>query len=174
MGMDVYGKNPISEAGSYFRNNVWYWRPLWDYVAQVGSDVIDGELAEHGHYNDGAGLDEDGALALAQILAEELESGRTETYERKNNEYFASLPREACEWCNATGIRTDKVGEEMKMSEKELSPEMQILMGRTHGWCNACQGVGTRESFEANYPFKTENVREFATFLKDCGGFEIW
>lgn len=26
MGMDVYGKEPTSETGKYFRNNVWWWQ----------------------------------------------------------------------------------------------------------------------------------------------------
>lgn len=173
MGMDVYGQNPTSERGEYFRSNVWWWRPLWEYCCQVGVEVIDQEVAERGQYNDGAGLDEDGSVALAQILRNELESGRTAQYERKHNEFRASLPREACELCDATGIRTDTVGVDMKMSERELSPEVQILTGRTHGWCNACQGVGTVESWHSHYPFSAELVQEFAGFLADSGGFEI-
>ena len=32
MGFDVYGKDPDpgSGSGEYFRNNVWWWRPLRD------------------------------------------------------------------------------------------------------------------------------------------------
>ena len=70
MGMDVYGLNPqlksekpeidFSNAteeqrteyfeamdtfeqqnpGFYFRNNVWWWRPLWDYVCTVCDSVM--------------------------------------------------------------------------------------------------------------------------------------
>jgi hypothetical protein len=173
MGMDVYGKNPTSEKGAYFRNNVWWWRPLWDYCCEVGQEVIDEEVANGGCYNDGVGLDEDGAKALADILFGELWEGRTASYERKHNEYLASLPREDCELCGTTGIRTDSVGVEMGMPTKELEPEVQILTGRTHGWCNACHGVGTRESWGMNYPFSVDNVREFAEFLSECGGFSI-
>jgi hypothetical protein len=174
MGMDVYGHNPSSERGQYFRNNVWWWRPLWDYCCQVGAEIIDEEIAEQGHYNDGAGLGEDESQALANLLLEELASGRTSDFERKHREYLASLPREDCDYCEATGIRTDEVGEEMGMPTKELPEEMQILTGRTHGWCNGCQGVGTRESFGANYPFSVDNVKEFAEFIKDSGGFAIY
>lgn len=173
MGMDVYGKNPKNEKGEYFRNNVWWWRPLWEYCCAVAEEVIPNHVAEHGHYNDGAGLDEDGAIALAKILNEELESGRTEECERKHREYIASLPREECELCGSTGIRTDEVGVQHGMPERELPIEMQILTGRTHGYCNGCQGVGTRESFGTNYPFDTSNVKEFAEFLANSGGFEI-
>ena len=173
MGMDVYGKNPKNESGDYFRNNVWYWRPLWDYCCQVGAEVITEELAEHGHYNDGAGLDEEESVKLAEALLDELNSGRTEEYERKHREYLASLKREDCSYCEATGIRTDAIGVDMGMPTKELPVETQILTGRTHGWCNACLGVGTVESFDSNYPFTKENVEQFANFLANCGGFEI-
>ena len=35
MGMDVFGLEPRKEKGEYFRNNVWWWRPLWDFVAHI-------------------------------------------------------------------------------------------------------------------------------------------
>ena len=173
MGMDVYGKEPKSKTGEYFRNNVWWWRPLWDYCCEVGAEVISEELAEYGHYNDGAGLDAELSEALARVLLDELESGRTAEYERKHNEYLATLPRQECDLCGATGIRTDAVGVEMGQPTKELPAEVAILTGRTHGWCNGCNGVGTRENFGMSYPFSTENVREFADFLLACGGFAI-
>ena len=35
MGMDVYGREPEKELGKYFRSNVWWWRPLWNYTAEI-------------------------------------------------------------------------------------------------------------------------------------------
>jgi hypothetical protein len=32
MGMDLHGKNPTTEEGEYFRNNIWSWGPLADYI----------------------------------------------------------------------------------------------------------------------------------------------
>lgn len=174
MGMDVIGKNPTSERGEYFRNNIWWWRPLWDYCCRVGGDFIPHAVAEGGQLNDGVGLNGDDSTRLAQILREEIERGNTAEHERQHNEYRASLPREACTVCDSTGIRTDEVGVKMGMPERELSPEAQIYTGRTHGWCNACEGIGTQEAWLAGYPFTTENVREFADFLADSGGFEVW
>lgn len=173
MGMDVFGKNPTSEAGEYFRNNVWWWRPLWQYCCEVGASVITDELAEAGCYNDGAGLDEHDATTLAQVLENEISTGRTAEYERSNAEYRASLPREQCQFCEGTGVRTDAVGEEMGMPTRALDEPEAILTGRTHGWCNGCRGIGTTESWQAQYPFSVENVREFVSFLRECGGFAI-
>lgn len=173
MGMDVIGVNPKNEVGEYFRNNVWWWRPLADfciknYASKVGFD------GEGWGWNDGNGLNDEQSLHLAKLIRHDLANGSVESYARHYNEWRASLPREACEFCDCTGIRTDKVGVEMGMPDKELSPEVQILVGRTHGWCNGCDGIGTRESWESQYPFSEENVREFADFLEGCGGFEIW
>lgn len=171
MGMDVMGNEPRSERGQYFRNNVWWWRPLWNYCVEVAPDLCE---KVSGHYNDGDGLDADGAAELARILLVNIESGKTEAYEARYNEYLASLPRRKCEWCAGTGVRTDKVGVEMGMPGKALEPAIAILTGRSRGWCNGCDGEGTCEHHEADYPFSVENVQDFAKFLEDSGGFKIW
>lgn len=170
MGMDVMGLEPSSERGEYFRNNVWYWRPLWNYCVSVAPELCDDI---DGHMNDGDGLDEEGALELAAILRKELAGGGTEKYKEEYYRQLAALPQKDCKHCEATGIRTDTVGVEMGMPTKELSPEMQILTGRTHGWCNACDGEGKRGDWRTEYPFDVENVRDFAEFLAESGGFAI-
>jgi hypothetical protein len=170
MGMDVYGVSATTERGEYFRNNVWWWRPLWNYCVELAPELcgnVDGDT------NGGDGLDAEGADDLSVILFNELASGRTAKYEQKYNEMIANLPRHSCKYCDGTGTRTDEVGQDMGMSKRELSPEIQIIAGRTHGWCNACNGEGKQDSWEASYPFSAENVREFAEFLADCGGFQI-
>ena len=48
MGMDVYGLNP----DKYFRNNVWWWRPLWDYVCNTCYDILSEKDMNAGSYND--------------------------------------------------------------------------------------------------------------------------
>lgn len=35
MGMDLYGKKPLNPVGEYFRNNVWWWRPLAVFVQKL-------------------------------------------------------------------------------------------------------------------------------------------
>lgn len=174
MGMDVYGVEPTTEKGHYFRNNVWWWRPLADYIlSQHGEIATSGCDPEYWHSNDGEGLDAEKALELAKALRYDLDNGITAEYQRKYNEYLASLPREKCDWCNSTGIRTDEVAVAHGMPTKELPTEIQILTGRTHGWCNGCNGEGSRLGFEAEYPFSIENVAEFCEFLEGCGGFQI-
>jgi len=34
--------------GAYFRNNVWYWRPLWNFVCKVCNDIMTDDDMENG------------------------------------------------------------------------------------------------------------------------------
>jgi len=171
MGMDVYGKAPANEVGAYFRRNVWGWHPLWGYVEDQHPEIA--ELVQHAHTNDGDGLTSAKSLKLARLLQEDLANGVVDEYISARQMALSLLPRETCNLCSGTGIRTDAIAIEHKMPEKELSPELQILLGRTHGTCNACNSEGSREAFELSYRLDREDIEQFADFLENCGGFEI-
>lgn len=171
MGMDVYGKNPKSEVGEYFRRNVWGWHPLWDYVEKQHPEIA--ELVSYAHSNDGDGLGARNSKKLAKLLMEDYESGRVAEYVAERNKALSELPFEECNLCEGTGIRTDKIGVEWGMPEKELEPDIAIIVGRTKGSCNSCNGVGKKEAWETSYYLEETDIKEFAEFLQDCGGFEI-
>ena len=172
MGMDVIGKNPKNKKGEYFRNNVWYWRPLATFICDTYPELA--EQCEYWGSNDGDGLDEKNSLLLAKAIRLDLANGNITKFENEYNAWRSELPRENCSLCEATGIRRDNVGQENGMPDKELAEEVKILVGREFGWCNSCDGVGTTENWNAGYPFSIDNVKEFAKFLENCGGFEIW
>lgn len=165
MGFDVYGKSPTDVVGEYFRNSVWGWHPLAQYCEHVAP-----EITQHCHYwhsNDGDGLDAENSKALAQVLQDEINSGRTQDYVDARKAKLDAMPDLPCTWCGGTGVRTDACGVENKMPERD-NPHT----GKK-GWCNGCDGKGGVRPFEANYDLDVENVREFAEFLSHCGGFEI-
>ena len=170
MGMDVVGNNPTTEAGEYFRNNVWWWRPLWNYCCEVSPEA---RRVEHGHSNDGDGLNADDAIKLGKTLLVKIEVGHTAEYEANYNKERSVLPRVDCDLCNKTGIRSDGVGVQHGMPTKELDSVQASVLGRTHGWCNKCDGVGTVEHWGTHYPFSVDNVQEFANFVIASGGFSI-
>lgn len=170
MGMDVYGNNAIEEVGKYFRRNVWGWRPLWDYCYdnfEVARQVVNGWT------NDGDGLNARNSQRLAGLLKAAIEDGSAQKYIDDRNARLASLERLDCDICNGSGIRTDEVGKQMGMPERELPPEMASLTGRTHGFCNACSGEGKKDAWETNYYLDLDDIKEFAEFLEHCNGFEI-
>lgn len=194
MGMDVYGSNPKNEKGEYFRNNVWWWRPLASYIIDKHFEIAskikiepyedengvihrpqeDYDPIELWHSNSGGHLSAHWANKLAKALRQDLESGKIDDFEAEYNKWRSEQPLQDCSYCNATGIRMDKVGIENGMHDKELSAEMQIVTGRTHGTCNSCEGSGKIESFATMYPFSAKNVEQFTQFLQYCGGFSIY
>ncbi|MFZ4823974.1 hypothetical protein CQW32_04945 [Pseudomonas putida] len=101
MGMDVLGQAPFSERGEYFRNNVWWWHPLWEYCERLAPDLIPSDNL--GHYNDGWGLDGPASLELANRLAAALQSGQVEQYAQDYAGFLAALPDEPCTTCAAPG-----------------------------------------------------------------------
>ncbi|MCE4369721.1 hypothetical protein [Xanthomonas hortorum] len=154
MGMDVYGKAPVSERGTYFRNNVWWWHPLWRYCEEMAPDLIPDDNL--GHSNDGWGLDGEEAVALADRLAAALASGATGRYAKRYQETLDALPLEPCTICDASGHRAEP---------PQTGPGPRL--------CNGCNGTGKVPNFATHYPFSAENVREFEAFLRDSGGFSI-
>ena len=151
MGRDVYGVEPYTEAGKYFRANVWSWRPLWEYVCDVCN--IDEETRDRGHYNDGHRIEEDAATSMGLVLQSLLKSGLVQKYADHRKKELAALPDEQCTHCNGTGQRDDEY---------------------VQGTCNGCDGKGTVRPFETHYSFKVEWVEEFAEFARQSGGFEIY
>lgn len=53
MGFDLEGIKPMSEKGVYFRNNVWWWRRLWDLICFVAKDKLTEKDITGGSFNDG-------------------------------------------------------------------------------------------------------------------------
>ena len=169
MGMDVYGRKPTTKEGEYFRNDVWWWKPLWAYCREVSTVAL---KVKYGFSNDGDGLNAKDSRELASDLQEELDSGRTVEFDILRKEELAKLPRETCSICGGTGIRTDGVGVAHGWPTKVVDEPGNPRHGMT-GSCNGCGGWGSEEPWAANYPFSEENVREFVAFLRGCGGFKI-
>jgi len=173
MGMDVSGKKPTSEAGKYFRNNCWWWRPLADYCCEVAPELT--AKCTYWQTNDGDGLNGKDSKTLAAVLRAEIAAGRTEAYASIRDVEHNMMPDESCIYCNGTGVRIDAVGIANGMHLKAIpdDAENHPRVGAT-GWCNGCDGKGRKRPADTWYHFSVENVKEFADFLDDCGGFKIW
>lgn len=154
MGMDVFGKKPTSEVGTYFRANVWYWHPLWLYCEMVHPNIAN--KVENGHSNSGDGLNSAYSKALSKALKEDLETGVAKQFAKERQDYLDSLPKEPCGYCDSTGYRDWKEGD---LEVRKV--------------CNACNGELFIEPFDKHYIFSLELLDEFANFLEHCGGFTI-
>lgn len=171
MGMDIYGNN----TGTYFRRNVWGWRPLAELVCKLEPELT--SACAHWYDNNGDGLKARASRQLAKSLQAQIASGRVGRLIAARNKALASLPNERCSWCAGTGVRTDNAGIAGGQPTRVIGPATEAQpdhprLGQT-GWCNGCDGHGSKRPSATNYPLTVNDVREFADFLADCGGFAI-
>jgi hypothetical protein len=79
-------------VGTYFRNNIWHWRPLWGYVGHVCHDILSEEDYIACCHNDGYLIDGELADKIARRLSVELMSGKTAAYAAEYLEKQNALP----------------------------------------------------------------------------------
>jgi hypothetical protein len=145
MGMDVHGKNPKNKKGEYFRNNIWWWHPLWEYITYAFPDIA--SKVPHAHSNDGDGLEAKDSKILALKLKKNLKNGKVAEYAKERDEI----------------IRLGKIEFLQKQKQKLMTEgkDVENLSEDNNYWPEW-------------YAFSEENVKEFAEFLENCGGFSIW
>ena len=68
---DYHNANP----GVYFRNNVWWWRPLWAYVVEKCGDFMSDDDIGGGAYNDGHEISAEKAFKIGMKLKKLIENG---------------------------------------------------------------------------------------------------
>ncbi len=152
MGFDIVGHDPKTEKGEYFRNNVWWWHPLWGFVSKHCRDILTPQEIEAGSFNNGTLIPARKARLIGLRLRFLLDQKEVKEFEEEYRKHLDSLPDEPCDLCAGTGKRYDEF---------------------VKGDCNGCGGKGKKRPWVTNYPFKEENVKDFADFAIESGGFRI-
>jgi len=151
-----YEKWQEENCGVYFRNNVWWWRPLWSFVTGVCDDILTEKDMEQGSYNDGHKISKTKADRIAKRLYGLLDNGQAKEYEEGYKANLNSLEQIDCDVCDATGKRQ----EPPKIGAGDVE-------------CNGCNGTGKKDDWAKSYPFDADNVRRFANFCANSGGFRV-
>ena len=165
MGFDISGLRPKNEKGEYFRNNVWYWRPLAQYVLEE-TKVIDEVEHEGWHYNDNQIVTEQQAEQISKQLDHLIKNGDCKKF--------------AQEWEK----RRKKIEKHNEKVEKELDKHVKDVQRRMNNSNLApkdfpkedhdkWEKIYRRRNSDASYPFSIKNVEEFAEFCENSGGFSI-
>ena len=139
-----------TNVGQYFRNNCWWWRPLWNYCYIIADDIISEDVFNSGHSNNGAGLGSRDSKKLGNRLMECIADGSTIKYQAEYIQWQDDLPDNDCMRCNDNNRGNKK--------KKD---------------CKNCNQTGKTKNFDSHYPFDVDNVERFARFCLESGGFEI-
>ena len=144
-----------ANPGSYFRRNVWGWRPLWQFACVIAPDILDDQDEQSGGFNDCYEIEAEKAVALADRLVEAIGDGRLDAYLELERKELSEIPLRPCPRCTGSGWEPDSSMEE---GEDE---------------CITCHGQGHMPAMATYYRFGVEDVQDFEIFCRESGGFEI-
>ena len=168
----IKAKNKYEDdnVGVYFRNNVWFWRPLWNYVYDT-TDVLTDEDHRLGHENSCHKITEEKAVRIGKELLANIKDAEAKEAAYKKDVKPRMKFNELCD--KAAECLYEEVVD--KMDGLITCPgDMKIHDPANYKRWSALSHFGGGIQFgETSYPFSAANVKEFANFCLNSGGFEI-
>lgn len=161
MGVDISGRNPKTEEGDYFGLNWWGWRPI-NVICEIAA--YDSKLKidfEYWGSNDGKGLKTQKQCdKLADAIEQLISDGLNEHITDDDDRIYIALGG----WCEAgTG--------KFITSELEHKLNQQFEYGSLL-YSSIVTEDGQR--VESSHSVSLGKIKNFITFLRNCGGFQIW
>jgi hypothetical protein len=157
-----------TNKGVYFRNNVWWWRKLADYIMEHTKCVDENDF-DKWQENGGHEVDDETANQIANQLEHLIKTGHAEKYKEEiDNEI-----KQAEEHNNKVQKLLDELRSEVakivgdEKAEKLAPAEYPEPLNKK--WWE----ITNKTDYRANYPFSIDNVKEFIEFARNSGGFRI-
>ena len=163
---DAKEKHDKENPGIYFRNNVWWWRPLWSFICSHCSDILSEEQMSLGCSNDGVKIYKTKAKQLAARIRKIDKQGLIQHYE----DDWEKERKEASDFNKKVKATMDKFQKAMVLKYGEGIVPADYNEKDKKKW----DEIYDTKIFSANYPFDRKNVLEFGVFCDESGGFEIW
>jgi hypothetical protein len=162
---DALSKFENENKGYYFRNNVWHWRPLAQYVIEHTQVITDQKKIEGFSYNDGVEISEQEAVQIARQLKHLIKTGHTEKYAEEYMAVYTKAKKNNIKVQKELEIFQDAMD---KKHGKDIAPK-DYPKDDYEKW----NVIYSKFDNNGSYPFSIGNVKEFAEFAEQSGGFQI-
>ena len=154
--------------GVYFRNNVWWWRRLADYVLEH-TKCVDEKDFDKWQHNDGHEVDAETAEQIANQLEHLIKTGHAEKYKQ---EIDAEIKK-----AEQHNNKVEQMLSELRLEVAKIVGEKKAenLAPRDYPepYYKKWNEIYSQTDYRANYPFSINNVKEFIEFARNSGGFRI-
>jgi hypothetical protein len=178
VGYDIEGRAPTSAEGEYFRSSVWRWRPLVELITALCPEETQACLGWL--YNDGDGLDADGAKRLARRLETLLAEGAIDVYCREQNSKAEAVLDVARERHPQFDIRRSGTATSDDDGWIHLDRRVMLSIGNIpegeEAFVKASIAALTvvRPALDEAFPVTQAEVEAFTRFATASGGFSIF
>ena len=152
-------------VGIYFRNNVWWWRPLANFIIEK-CDWLTEEQKERLHDNSGFEFSEHEAVTIADTLQKKVDDGTAAEREEVNRREM----KVAEEWNKGIHAQQEELEKEVK---KETGDAKLVPYDYPEHFKKKWDDLQKQIDRNDSYPFREANVKEFICFLRECGGFQV-
>lgn len=146
--------------GHYFRNNVWWWRPLAYLIEDKCKDFLTEAQRKSLHYNDGKEYSDKVAVKIANRLQEVLDSGELEELKKRHDAEMQKAKEH-------NDILESKI-KVIQDAHKGIAPK-DFPKEEYTNW----KALQEQKNWASSYPFEIDNVKEFILFARCSGGFSI-
>ena len=166
MGFDLYTLgNPKNDKGEYFRNNVWWWRRLADFVIHK-TKVVSAEHQESWHYNDHHVVTKEEAEQIAKQLRHLISTGEVRAFEEEVKHNMVKAEQH--------NKRVEKLRKQLHDRVcKEVGDSDIVPRDYPEPYKTKWDKLWEFQDRNANYPFTQKNVEEFIEFCENSNGFTI-
>jgi hypothetical protein len=106
MGYDLYAVKPNSEKFGYFRSNIWYWIPLWNYVAILSKDILTDDDIEEGNYNNDHIINNELSVIIGNRILESFSNNVFKDFKDKFEKEKEGLDKENYKVCSNSNNNT--------------------------------------------------------------------
>lgn len=153
-------------VGYYFRNNVWWWRPIADLIIGLNEDWLTEEQKERLHDNSGFEFSEEEAMKIKLSLEKVINNG----WLKKAEIAWKKKAKKAEEWNKGIALEMEELKKQAiketaktDIAPKDYPPHLKLKWNK----------LWESEDRNSSYPVSVENTKNFVSFLSECGGFKI-
>ena len=159
-------KFEAENVGYYFRNNVWFWRPLANLITVLNEDWLTDEQKERLQDNSGFEFSELEAIKIKLSLEKVINNG----WLKKAEEQWKKEAKQAELWNAQIKEQMEKL---KKQAIKETAKANIIPRDYPPHLKLKWDKLWESEDRTSSYPVSLENVKNFVAFLNECGGFKV-
>ena len=152
-------------VGSYFRSNVWWWRPLAKIIEVSCKNFLSKKQLKSLHYNDGTLYQEDVALKMAEKIRDFVKS-------KEGKRYHAFHKRRVKQAIKNNAIIEKKLDALKVKVKKEIGKDVAPI-NYPQPYRKMWEFINNNKDWHDSYPYTPKHALDFCKFAENSGGFTL-